>query len=204
MLRWLVRLSAALTLAAALGAGAYGLLELGMKRATTTDRLAADALRVLDATRGAGAIITVEGRRLVAACRSTKTGTGIVSLDDGSRLVLARTHVTRVQTSRERELLEPEPADFAAAAADLSGSHDLYSRELTAALLAGKVTVRVTRFAGRDGYALRLGDGEPLVELLVDRETLRPFAARYVSRTSSGQSLLVPEVKVRRRRSTGC
>src|SRR5262249_39763603 len=103
-----------------------------------------------------------------------------------------------------RELLAPEPTDLPAAEATLVGSHDLYSRELTATLLAGHVAVRETRLGARRVYALRLGDGSPLVELFVERATLRPVGARYVSRTSSGASELIPAIRLHRTRATGC
>jgi hypothetical protein len=202
--RVLLRFAAVLALTAALGTAAYGLLELGMKRASSDDRLVADALRVLDVTRGAGAVITVDGRRLVATCKSPRVGTSVVSLDDGTRLLLWHTHVSRLGTGDERELLADEAADLPAAEANLAGSHDLYSRELTATLLAGRVGVRETRLSSRLVYALQLGDGSPLVELFVDRANLRPVGARYVSRTSSGSSEFVPAVPLRRSRPTGC
>jgi hypothetical protein len=204
IVRLVLRAAGVLTLTAALGAAAYGLLEVGMKRASAHDRLVADALRVLDDTRGAGAVMNVDGRKLVAHCTAARVGRAVVALDDGTRLLLWRTHVSRLGTSRERELLSPLPPDLAAAEANLAGSHDLYSRELTATLLAGRSAVRATRFASRPTYALRLGDGSPLVELFVERTTLRPVGARYVSRTSSGTSELVPAIPLRRTRATGC
>jgi hypothetical protein len=176
----------------------------GMKRPSADDRLVADALRVLDSTRGAGAVMTVDGRRLVARCKSVRVGNSVVGLDDGTTLLVWRTHVARRGTSDERELLATEPTDLASAEANLAGIHDLYSRELTATLLGGHVVVRATRLASRPVYALRLGDGSPLVELLVDRGSLRPVGARYVSRTSSGSSELVPAIPLRRSRPTGC
>jgi hypothetical protein len=194
---------AALTVA--LVGGAYGMLAAGMKRATPQDRLAADALKVLDATRGSGAVIDVDGRRLVASCKALRVGSSIVDLDDGTRLLVARTRVARLRpVASARELLAPDPPDLVAAEANLAGSHDFYSRALTATLFGGRVIVRPTRFADRLAYALRLGDGRPLVELIVDRGSLRPLGARYVSRTSSGTSRLFTEPSLRRYRPTGC
>ncbi len=202
--RVLRRTIAVAALTTALGAGAYAVLDLGMQRASRADELVGRALRALDETRSIGAVMRVDGRTLVASCRSVHVDRSVVNLDDGTRLLIARTRVSRLRTDRQRELLAPEPVDLAAAEANLSGSHDLYSRELTATLFAGRVEVARTRFAARAAYALRLGDGRPLVELMVDRVTLRPLGARYVSRTSSGTSRIVPEPAPRRHRPTGC
>jgi hypothetical protein len=64
--------------------------------------------------------------------------------------------------------------------------------------------VRATRVAARPVCALRLGDGSSLVELLVDRDSLRPVVARYVSRTTAGSSDLLPVIRLHRSRPTGC
>jgi hypothetical protein len=193
---------AALTVA--LGAAAYGLLEVGVTHASADERLVARTLSVLQSTRGSGAVITLDGRRLVATCRARHIGNATVSLDDGTELHLWRTHVSRVATSSERELLVREPADLVSAEANLAGSHDLYSRELTATLLGGHVDVQATRLGSRSVYALRLGDGSPLVQLFVERASLLPVAARYVSSTSSGTSDLVAATRLHAGGPSGC
>jgi hypothetical protein len=198
-----VAVFAALT--AALAGGAYGLLAAGMQRTTRQDVIAADALKLLEETRGSGAVMDVDGRRLVASCKALRVGSSIVELDDGTRLLVARTRVARLGARvSARTLLAPEPPDLVAAEANLAGSHDFYSRALTATLFSGRVVVRPLRFDGRLAYALRLGDGRPLVELIVDRAGLQPLGARYASRTSSGTSRVFTEPQLRRHRPTGC
>lgn len=179
----------ALVLVAALFAASVGALRASLPRPSEPARRASRLLDLLDRTRGGGAELVVAGRRLVATCRPLSGRRYAVALDDGTRLVLAGTHVTRVASTRPRELLALEPADLVAAQADLVGSHDLLARELAGTLMTGRLLARDVTFRARPATVFRL-ERTPLVELVVDRATLTPLAARYRSATVSGSSTL--------------
>jgi hypothetical protein len=91
----------------------------------------------------------------------------------------------------KRTLASLPAAEFPAAAADLGGSHFLYVVELAGSIVRGRDVVTGTTIVdGRALYRIRLGRARPLVELLVDRETLRPVIAHYRSQRLEGWSRL--------------
>jgi hypothetical protein len=178
----------ALAIAGVLCGAAAALLELGLPAATASDRIGADALRVLQSTRGGGAAVRLGNRRLVAVCRRVGRRR-IVSLSDGSVLAVTGAKVRRLRAP-VRLTAGVDAPDLVAAEADLSGNHGLYVSELVGALGSGALTVRETRYDGASAYALRIGAGRPVVELVVDRHTLRPVAARYASSSLTGSARL--------------
>lgn len=180
----------------AIGTGALALLSVGLHRATASDRFAVGVLDRLDGSSGVGASVDVAGRSLDVACAPTGGRRSAISLGNGTQLVIAGTHVVRTRVGAARVVLGTEPPDLMAAEADLAGSHDLYERELAGTIFAGPVILRPLRFDSRAAYAVRLGDGRPLVELIVDARTLRPLGARYQSESVAGTSRLLTAPKL--------
>ncbi len=182
---------------AAVTAASYGLLAVGLPRASTGDRVGARVLVELERTRAAGAVGAIGGRPFRAACRTVSRRTAVLSLAGGRRLLLHGAHVHALKThgpgapaslaSRRLASLARAEPEATVAVADLSGSHKLYSIELAHRLLAIRgVGGRRVTVDGRPAYSIALGHERPRVELLVDRRTLRPLFLRYRSRRVSG------------------
>jgi hypothetical protein len=175
----------------AIGTAAFGLVSI-LPHPTRADRIAVRALNVLDREHGAGAVISLDGQRVIAACRRLPSRHSLVTLSDGVRLVLRGTDVGVLDAGpRFVASRAPLASAIVSAEADLAGSHTLYAKELIGRLVHRRpVLVGLTRFDGVAAYRLRLGRDRPRVELLVARRSLRPLAASYQSRWVSGTSRL--------------
>ena len=189
-------------------AASFGVLELGLRSPSAAERLALRVLALLERTQGHGAILRIDGLRLLASCRSY-SGRDLVVLTDGTRFLVVGTHVLQIRSRREP--LSEEVSDrrrpfslrgragLVPVEADLAGSHALYARELAGRLEEGDVSARPALLDGRRVYELRLTRRRPVLELMLDRATLRPLAAVYRSSLRTGTSwFLVP------RRGRGC
>ena len=164
---------------------------------TPDERLAVRVVQRLQATRSGGAVVHLDGGRVVATCRRLSGSQTLVRLDDGTRLVVARTRVhdrspggaTRglaaSRSPRERELLAVKAA--------LAGIHRLYARSLRARLMRrADVIVHSHAFRGERALRVPIGAERPAVELVVSERTLLPLAVTYRSRRVSAWSRLLP------------
>src|SRR5207248_5182547 len=151
---------------------------------THGDRVAIRLLDVLREPRGSVSLLSIFGRPLPARCVRIGKARELVTLGDGSALVLRGSHILA-----RRDGLSPladvrwDPGALSSAEADLSGSYALYAAEIVAKLEQGaKLTVRPIH--GDDGAALTvlIRETRPRVELLVTTKSLLPIAAHYRSR----------------------
>jgi hypothetical protein len=182
--------------AAAIAAVSFGLVSL-LPQPTRGERLGVRALGALQQRHGVGALMSIEGEPLVAGCRRLPPWRHLVTISDGSRLVLSSTRVERADEGGRMlaDARSPRAAQVISAEADLAGSFALYAKELIGRLQHGRpVVVGAGRFLGQPVYRLRLGRDRPRVELLVSRRSFAPVAARYTGRWVVGMSLLRPSV----------
>ena len=180
---------------AAIVLAAYALVAM-LPAPREDERLALRVLQFLDEHRGSGAVMTLGDDVVTASCRKLPPWRSLVTLTDGSRLVLAGTRVG-VPTPRGRSLESAQPVDGErrAAQADLAGSYGLYALELRSRLVHRRpMLAGTTRVGDTPTYVIRLGRDRPRVELLVHRTSLVPVAARYVSARLDGTSRLAAPV----------
>ena len=163
-----------------------------LPRPSPEDVIGVKILRMLETTRGGGAVIRLGGRTLIAECRELSQSRRGIFLDDGTRIFLRGTRIILSRSpGGERTLTALQSPETPAAAADLGGSHFLYVAQLAGSIVRGRHAVRgTTWFEGHEVYRVRLGRERPLVELLVDRTTLDPVAAHYRSSRLEGWSRL--------------
>lgn len=177
----------------------FGLLELGLRSPTAGDKIGLRVLAELRRTRGVHAVLEVDGRRLLSTCHSY-LGRDLLELSDGTRLVVVGVHAFRTlppggslieAVSDRRELFVVRTsAGLVGAQAAIAGSHAFWAEVLALRLEQANLRVHATLFGSRRAYELRL-DRRPLLELIVDRETLRPLAAVYRSRSVDATSRLI-------------
>lgn len=178
----------------------FGALEVGLRTPSAADRIAARVLGELERTRGVRAVLDVDGRRLLATCHSY-LGRDLVQLSDGTQLVVVGVHAFRtlpprgslidaVSDRRQLFVARGSAGNTVSAQAAIAGSHSFWARVLGVRLEQANVQVRVTRYRGRAAYEVRLNK-RPLLELVVDRATLRPVAAFYRSRAFDASSRLI-------------
>jgi hypothetical protein len=199
MTRRLRALAVAVVGTACVFGASFGVLELGLKSPSAADKIALRVLAELRRTRGVHAVLDVGGRRLLSTCHSY-LGRDLLELSDGTRLVLVGVHAFRTlpphawlieAVSNRRELFVVRSgAGLVGAQAAIAGSHAFWARVLAVRLEQANVHVRATRFGSRRAYAVRLS-AEPLLELIVDRATLRPLAAVYHSGSVDASSRLM-------------
>jgi hypothetical protein len=180
-------------------AAGLALLLLAVPRAPAHDRLAARILGRVQQTPLRGAVLRLEGAKLHASCRR-RGYTGLVALDNGTRLAVRGTHVAVRPPSApigERalaaeRLVAPGGPETPAALADLAGTRALYAKELIGRLATGAPVVEgVSTFRGARAYVVRLGGDRPRVVLYVSVGSLRPLGARYESARLAGTSRLL-------------
>jgi len=199
MKRRLLALGVAVVGAATVFGASFGVLDLGLRSPSTGERIALRVLAELERTRGVRAVLDVDGRRLLSTCHSFM-GRDLLQLSDGTRLVLVGVHAYRTlppggslieAVSDRRELfLVRSTGSLVSVQAAIAGSHAFWARLLAIRLEQADVHVWPVLFASRPAYELRLSH-RPLLELVVDRVTLRPLAALYRSRAVDGSSRLI-------------
>jgi hypothetical protein len=177
----------------------FGVLEFGLRSPSAGERVGLRVLAELRRTRGVHAVLDVDGRRLLSTCHSY-LARDVLELSDGSRLVLVGVHAFRTLApggpvveaiSDRRELFVVRTAaGLVGAQAAIAGSHAYWARILALRLEQANLGVRSLVFGSRAAYELRLS-GRPLLELIVDRRTLRPLAAVYRSRAVNATSRLI-------------
>jgi hypothetical protein len=195
-----LRASCALAL---IGGAAFGLLST-LPQPTEDKRLGVRVLQTLQHRSGTGSVMWFGNRRIVARCRPLPPWRQLVTLSDGTRFTLSGARATRLPSPDRRLLESTSPLDgqLLSAEADLAGSRQLFARELLGRLLHGhRVLLGPTRFRGVPAYRLQLGQDRPRVELVVDRRSLEPLAARYDGRWVKGTSSLLPS---KRHVAAGC
>lgn len=169
----------------------FAVLQFGLARPGASDRLAARVVRVLDVTRGRGALVTLGSARLRASCRRITPGTIRIHVG-GTEIVASGPHILRLRPlAGERSLAAHRAPELTAAELVLVGSHALFARQLGGLLQRRSVGVVPTRFDGRPAYVVRLRPARPRVTIVVDARTLRPLAAAYRSASVSGSSRLI-------------
>jgi hypothetical protein len=174
---------------AAIGAGAVALLAVGLPGHRTGDRLAVAILRRLDTTRIGSAALRINGVLVRASCSRIGHGVSAISLANGGRLLVRRTRILSAAGPDPR--LAVAELRRRAAEVDLAGTQTIYTDELISRLIRGERVIEGAGvFDGRPVYDLRLGNARPEVELLVDRRTLLPVAARFDSLRIDGLSRL--------------
>jgi hypothetical protein len=166
---------------------------------TRSDRIAVRLLDVLQEQRGGGSMLTIAGRRLPARCVQIGKARELVTLSDGTALVLHGSHIlARRAASSPLADIRIDPALLSSAEADLSGSYALYAAEIVAQLEQGaKLTAD-----GDDGgpITIALREERPRVELIVAPKSIRPMAAHYRSRRIDATAHFVS----RAARGAGC
>jgi hypothetical protein len=177
----------------------FGVLELGLKSPSAADRVALRVLAELERTRGVHAVLDIEGHRLLSTCHSY-LGRDLLQLSDGTRLIVVGVHAFRTlppggslidAVSDRRELfVVHSPSRLVGAQAAIAGSHAFWARVLAVRLEQANVHVHATEFRSRPAYELRLST-RPLLELVVDKATLRPVAAVYRSQGIDASSRLL-------------
>lgn len=174
----------ATVLAAILVAGiAFGTVST-LPRPTRGDRIAIRLLEVLQERRGSGSVLSISGKHLPARCVRIGKTRELVTLGDGTALVLRGSHIlARRDPSSPLADIRLDPGVLSAAEADLSGSYALYAAEIVAQLEQGaKLTMRRSHGAEGEAITIALREQRPRVELIVAPKSLRPIAAHYRSR----------------------
>jgi len=182
----------AVAAAAAVAACAYAVVAT-LPQPTRSDRIGVDVLRFLQTHRGHASRMVVDGTAVAARCRHLAGGRSLVSFDDGRLLVLRGARITGWSGRGGRSLASASPGSALrrAAEADLAGSYKLYATELTGQLERGqRITGHAVLHAGRPAYEIDLAATAPRVVLVVDRDTLRPLAARFESPQVTGTATL--------------
>lgn len=180
----------------------FAVLEVGLAQPTGAARYAVRLLSALVDSRGTGAVLVVDGRRLVARCGVDWSGRTVIRLSDHTRLLVEGTRIYSRGSSTDpvdagRSRAAARPGELLVAEADLAGSHRLLARELTARLDRLDVPGRLIRYAGRPAYELLLSR-RPEVVLVAYRRRLKPIAIFYRSRTLVASSRLFRQVYARR------
>ena len=201
-LRTLRVVAAAALFTAAVVAAAFAVVT-ALPAPTPDERLAVRVVQRLQDTRSGGAVVHVGGERYVASCRRLSGSQTLVRLDDGTRLVVARTRVhDRTTGGRTRGLSarrSPRERELLAVKAALAGIHRLYARSLRARLMRGDdVVVAAHAFRGERALRVPIGAERPAVELVVSERTLLPLAVTYRSRRVTAWSRLLPAPPRRR------
>jgi hypothetical protein len=197
--RLVVPVAAALALASAIAAASFAVVRT-LPQPTHGDRTGVRLLDVLENSRGVGSRIAIGGRSLVARCTPLTGRQNLISVSNGSSLVLAGSHIRASKPPEKGATSElastPEQSPLLRAAiADLSGSYALYATELAIQLARGSRVIRKEIVHnGRPAYEIELGDELPRAALIVDRRTLRPLAALFESARLHGKALLEPPV----------
>lgn len=175
----------------AIAAVAFALVGM-LPSPSAADRVAVRVLDRLDSTHGRGGQMVLAGRRIGVSCRRLRDARHLISLSDGTKLILAGTHVrVRLAESSPRMLAAvTHPSEMAAAEADLSGSHTLYVKQLTALLAHGHPTVAPAMVRGEEAYRIRLTRDRPVVDLYVAQATLRPLEVAFRSSALAGVTWL--------------
>lgn len=194
---------AALTLCAVAGVG-YSLVS-ALPAPSAGDRVAVRVLDRLQSTRGRGGAMEIAGTTAQVRCRRLGGGRHLVTVGEGTRLLLSGTRVREVAQSSRLRLLasaQRQSPELTSAEADLSGSHELYAIQLAGQLSHGRtVVVGSTVVRGTPAYRLRLTRAQPSLELLVARRSLKPLVAVYRSASLSGRTVLGPSTEVYRWRA---
>jgi hypothetical protein len=171
-------------LAALIGLGAFGLLQL-LPRPSLGDRIAVGVIERLDRTGGTTSVLRLSRSRFVGDCRQLSRSRALVSFGPGGQGRVVGTHVFVLDRDRL-------PTVAVTAATDLAGCPRLLADELSIALRKRDgVIAAPTRYGRVSAYTLVI-DRRPLLELTVTREGLRPLALRLVTRTFTGRSVLRP------------
>jgi hypothetical protein len=171
-------------LAALIGLGAFGLLQL-LPRPSLGDRIAVGVIERLDRTGGTSSVLELSRSRFVGNCRQLSRSRALVSFGPGGQARVVGTHVFVLDRDRL-------PTVAVTAATDLAGCPRLLANELSIALRKrdGVITAP-TRYGRVAAYRLVIAR-RPLLELTVAQEGLRPLALRLVTRTFTGRSVLRP------------
>jgi hypothetical protein len=196
--RTVVTVLATVFAAVAVAGIAFGTVSI-LPPPTRSDRIALRLLEVLQEQRGSGSILTIAGRRLPARCVQIGKARELVTLSDGTALVLHGSHIlARRAASSPLADIRLDPGALSSAEADLAGSYALYAAEIVAQLEQGaKLTAH-----GDDGgtITIALREERPRVELIVAPKTLRPIAAHYRSRRIDATAHFVTQAS----RGAGC
>ena len=177
--------------AAAIAATSYVLL-LTLPTPTQGERIGVDVLRYIGTTRGRGSVISLAGRTIRARCKPIGYRRVRITLDDGSSLLLRGTRIRGWRAPLVSGVRVHEPAIVRVAKAELAGSHHLYSAELRARLQNGDDVLAGTLvWRGMPAYRVRLSSAQPVVELVVAKESSRLLAARFRARTLEATSVLL-------------
>jgi hypothetical protein len=180
---------AAALAAAAVLAGSFGLVS-ALPQPTRYDRIAVDALRVLEQARGRGSRISIDGHRLLARCTSLSPRRKLIELSDGAQFVLRGSRIRAWSaTTRRPKTMRPDSPAARAAIADLAGSYALYARELSATLERGEAAV-----VDAGGTYVIVLARRPSVELAVDRASLRPLRVRFRAAGLAAHAVLLRPV----------
>jgi len=207
-MRRLRALTVAVVGGAAIFGASLGVLQLGLGSPSAADKIALRVLAELQRTRGVNAVLDIDGRRLRSTCHSYM-GRDLVQLSDGTQLVLVGIHayrtlppsdpVIRAVSDRRELFVVHSTVGLVGVQAAIAGSHAYFARVLAVRLEQADVHVHPIVFASRPAYELRL-NSRPLLELIVDRVTLRPLAAVYRSHAWAASSRLLTA----RRAVRGC
>jgi hypothetical protein len=186
--RTVLALLAGLAFAAALAAGAFGLVA-------TLERPSADAvlgtriLRALQHHRGFRSVVSIApGTALTGTCRSVSQGRSLVTLSNGERLLVVGERVRALDSSLSGYGL--------LAAADLAGCPKLLGlllrRRVLHSFMEGQTwsSPRPGRYNGRSVYVIPLKRRRPSVKLLIDQRTLAPLAVVFSSPALRGLSAI--------------
>jgi hypothetical protein len=162
-------------------AAAFGLLQIGLARPSSGDRIAARVVAVLEKTYGRRAEITFgSGEPIAVRCTRRHRAVSVVQTAAGE-IVASGVHIVMVRELAARVIEALKVPDFAAAELDLAGSHAVYARELGSRLERKSMIVTRARYAGHAAYVIVLRPARPRVEIVVSAKTLRPVAASYRS-----------------------
>jgi hypothetical protein len=162
-------------------AATFGLLQIGLARPGSGDRVAARVVAVLDKTYGKRAEITLgSGEPIAVHCTRLRHAVSVVRTAAGE-IVASGVHIVVVRELATRVVEALKVPDLAAAELDVAGSHAVYARELGSRLERKSMIVRHARYARRAAYLIVLRPARPRVEIVVSARTLRPVAATYRS-----------------------
>ena len=173
-----------LLLAATL-AGVCFALQLGLRRPSAAEQLAAQMVWRLERIGSTRAIEVVRGVGSVKSVCIAHQRLDRLRLSTGIRYTVVGT-TAKVVGGREKR------SPYAAAQADLAACPGLMEDELSGRLHTGPpVRLYSTRYSQVRAYALRINTRPPVVRLLVRRRTLAPLGLEFFGKHVQGFSRIV-------------
>lgn len=185
---------------AAVVATSFGLVS-ALPQPTQDDRIAVRLLQYLEDMRGRGSRISIGGQTLLARCTSLAPRRKLITLSDGTRLVLSGARIRSWRSTRSLlATAQPYAGLVRAAVADLAGSYALYATELSRPLSYGHDIVAEEVPGSSRTYRIVLAR-RPSVELTIDRASMRPLSVRFRSARVSASASLLPPAPISGRKS---